>query len=484
MTGPRIAAWIAARLAGPGTMATARGTRIRNGTVSESAVRGTSARLGKQPSFTCCLPAGLVELHHPHVRPLREVADRRVDEGEVAVLPDPEDGEGRARLPQQRGVARALGREVLRLAVEAVERGHLHVGEEPVDEEPPEGGRVVGGDADVLVEVERGELRPVDPGLLPQRGQELVLRGSGGEDDGGPAVARQEVADRLGHGARRREAHHGPAREDLDAQATAGEDPRARALRGTPPPELVRGPAEEVRQGHLRVLDLGVPALLPLEGDPAVAARRVQPVEHARGREVAAAGQDRGPRDLPVGRAPLVLEVDVAQEGAERRGAGLGLLAELGEGVGGVPDRAEPLAPRLLQERAGRGGGREVAVRLEPDLDAGAAEAVAQVGRAPRRSSPASRRDRRPAARGRRRRGCRGAPRRAATSAVALRLLDAPCRRAAGSGLWKKERVSTQGTARPASARRASVSRRPEPVSSGRAQSASSPSRKRSSTPS
>ena len=39
-------------------MATARGTRIRNGTVSESAVRGTSARLGKQPSFTCCLRQG------------------------------------------------------------------------------------------------------------------------------------------------------------------------------------------------------------------------------------------------------------------------------------------------------------------------------------------------------------------------------------------------------------------------------------------
>ena len=53
VTGPRTAAVIAARLAGPGTIATARGTRSRNGIVSESAVRGTSSRLAKQPSFTC-----------------------------------------------------------------------------------------------------------------------------------------------------------------------------------------------------------------------------------------------------------------------------------------------------------------------------------------------------------------------------------------------------------------------------------------------
>ena len=208
----------------------------------------------------------------------------------------------------------------------------------------------------------------------------------------------------------RREAHHGPAREDLDAQATAGEDPRARALRGAPPPQLVRGPAEEVRQGHLRLLDLRVPALLPLEGDPAVVARRGQPLEDASGREVAAAGQDRGPGDLPVRRAPRVLEVDVAQEGPERRRAGLGLLAELGEGVGRVPHRAEPLAPRLLQEGAGRGA-RSRSRRASRARPRRRCRGGGRAGRrGPRRSSPASRRDRRPAARGRRRRGCRAPP--------------------------------------------------------------------------
>ena len=75
------------------------------------------------------------------------------------------------------------------------------------------------------------------------------------------------------------------------------------------------------------------------------------------------------------------------------------------------------------------------------------------------------------------------APRRAASSSARSASARAASR-AAGSGWWKNDRVSTQETARPPSRRRARVSARPDPVSSGRAHSASSPSRKRSSTPS
>jgi hypothetical protein len=43
------------------------------------------------------MAAGLVELDHPHVRGLEEVAHRRIDEGQVPVLADAQDGErGRA----------------------------------------------------------------------------------------------------------------------------------------------------------------------------------------------------------------------------------------------------------------------------------------------------------------------------------------------------------------------------------------------------
>ena len=250
---------------------------------------------------------------------------------------------------------------------------------------------MVGGDADVLVEVEGGELRPVDPGLLPERGQELVLRGRGGEDDGGPAVARQEVPD----GARPpRERPLGPSWDGSGRPRRAGgRSPRTRAPGRSAAERPRRWSAAQPRKCGSATSGSSISGCQRFshskETQRGGAVRR-EPVQHARGREVAAAGQDRGPGDLAVWRAPHVLEVDVAQEGAERGRAGFGLLAELREGVGGVPHRAEPVAPRLLEQGAGRGGGREVAVRLEPDLDAGAAEAVAQVGQG--LDDPASRR--------------------------------------------------------------------------------------------
>src|SRR4029079_1659349 len=53
VAGPSTAAAMAARLAGPGTIATARGTRIRNGMVRESARRGTASSVANDPSWTC-----------------------------------------------------------------------------------------------------------------------------------------------------------------------------------------------------------------------------------------------------------------------------------------------------------------------------------------------------------------------------------------------------------------------------------------------
>ncbi len=151
-----------------------------------------------------------------------------------------------------------------------------------------------------------------------------------------------------------------------------------------------RGPAQEVRQRDLGLLDRRVPALLPLVGDEAVVAGPPQQLERAAGREVAGPGEHRRPRDAAVGRASLVLQVHVAHEAAERREARLRLFPELGEGVGRVPDDADPLRAGLLDERARGRRRREVAVRLEPDLDAGAAQAVAQ--RAERLHDPFARR--------------------------------------------------------------------------------------------
>ena len=348
--------------------------------MSESAVRGTSARLGKQPSFTCWRRQGSSSSTTLHVRPLGEVADRRVDEGEVAVLPDPEDGEGRG-LP-------AAG---ARRSARTRPRGPSAWPSRPWN-------------AATFTWAKSRSTRKRRKeagwsGAMPTYSSRWNAVSLGQSI---PGSCRSAARNSFCEGAEAKMTAARPSRARRSRMASATARAAARPIMGRlgktstrrRPQVRTRAPVRSVArrprsssaaqrrkcgQGHLRVLDLGVPALLPLEGDPAVGARPRQPVEDASGREVAAAGQDRGPGDLPVRRAPHVLEVDVAQEGAEGGGAGLGLLPELREGVGRVPHRAEPLAPRLLQEGAGRGGGREVAVRLEPDLDAGAAEAVAQV---------------------------------------------------------------------------------------------------------
>ena len=95
-------------------------------------------------------------------------------------------------------------------------------------EESPEGRRVVGTDADVLVEVKRGQPRPGDGRIGPQRGQKLVLRRRGGEHHHRVAAPRHLVADVGRDGARGREAQGRPVGMDLDGHPRACEGARAR----------------------------------------------------------------------------------------------------------------------------------------------------------------------------------------------------------------------------------------------------------------
>src|SRR5712692_3508789 len=103
-------------------------------------------------------PAGLVELHDPDVELFREVADRGVDEGQVAVLAHAQDRQPRALALEQGGVARALAGLVGRVAVDPVEGPRAHVIEQPLAQEAPEGRRMARAHADVLVEMEGGDL--------------------------------------------------------------------------------------------------------------------------------------------------------------------------------------------------------------------------------------------------------------------------------------------------------------------------------------
>src|SRR5947209_18724564 len=84
-------------------------------------------------------PAGLVELHNPDVELFYEVADRRVDEGQVAVLAHAQDREPRALALEQRRVARAFAGLVGRLALDPVEGSRAHDSAQTLYQHAPEG---------------------------------------------------------------------------------------------------------------------------------------------------------------------------------------------------------------------------------------------------------------------------------------------------------------------------------------------------------
>ena len=451
--------------------------------MSESAVRGHVREAREGTVVHLLTPAGLVELDHANVGRLGEVAHGRVDEREVAVLADPENREARRLASQQARVARALGREVLRLAVEAVERGDPHVREEPVHQEAPEGRRVLGADSDVLVEVEGRELRPVDPGRLPQLGEELVLRRRRGEDDRGSPVAPDQPADLSRDDARRGRAHRGPVRVHLDPHPSHAEGARARVAADRSAAQLVARPTSGTAAAR--------PPAPRSRGASASPTRR-RP--SARSSPAAGARASAPPGSRRSRSAPAATERGRPASGARPSGAR--------DARARRASRNPPPAARRTRRRRWPRPRRRRSRRCRPPRRAHArprrsrsrrgsrarprrrCRAGGRGGsRAPRRSTRAWTRGRRRAARGRRRRGC--PRRRARRRCAAVRAASSTAvRRAAASGLWKNERVSTQGTASPASARRARVSTRPAPTSSGRSQSASSFSRKRSSTPS
>ena len=70
--------------------------------------------------------------------------------------------------------------------------------DQPLEEVPPEARRVVGGDADVLVEVEHLHAVPGTSGQRDERGEELELRGAGRRDDPRAAGVGDGGADGLG----------------------------------------------------------------------------------------------------------------------------------------------------------------------------------------------------------------------------------------------------------------------------------------------
>src|SRR5439155_4607981 len=156
-----------------------------------------------------------------------------------------------------------------------------------------------GGQPDVLVEVEGGDAVPGDFAVGAQGGQELVLRGSGGEDRGGAALASDRLLQVIGDRRCRRPSQGGAIRVHLDLETAAREYACGHYVRGRRRgPQDRGGPPREVGQRDLRLLDVRVPSLLPLERDPPSVPAVPQQREHRGGAEVTAAGKPRRPPSL------------------------------------------------------------------------------------------------------------------------------------------------------------------------------------------
>src|SRR5688572_28719180 len=117
----------------------------------------------------------VVECDRSHRGRIEEIADWRIDERQVAVFADTEYGEARRFQPQERGVASALGVGLGREAVEPVERLDRHVRDQSIDQESAERRRMSLRDAEVLVEMECGDLLPSDSSGVTQDCEEFVL---------------------------------------------------------------------------------------------------------------------------------------------------------------------------------------------------------------------------------------------------------------------------------------------------------------------
>ena len=112
---------------------------------------------------------------------------RRIVEGEVRVLADADEGDvdGRALDRLADGAAHRVE---ITVAVERVKRRDAGAVDEVLVQHAPEAGRVIGGDADVLVEMEQLDPRPVDGRARGEAVQEAELRvPRGGDGPGVPA---------------------------------------------------------------------------------------------------------------------------------------------------------------------------------------------------------------------------------------------------------------------------------------------------------
>ncbi len=124
---------------------------------------------------------------------------RRIVEGEVPVLADPDQPDIDGAGPQQPGQAPAFALRIRGIGSDVGERCQAgHAADEALAQIAAEAGRMAVGDADVLIEVEGVDPLPGDIRAGDQHVQGGILAGAGRDHQGGPAATLQGLAEEGG----------------------------------------------------------------------------------------------------------------------------------------------------------------------------------------------------------------------------------------------------------------------------------------------
>ena len=133
------------------------------------------------------LTAGQVELDDLHQTLVLEVGDRRIVEGDVAILTDAEAAEVDFLCVQEGGVAFAFRNGLKAIAFEVVEGFRLEAGFDAFAHVAAEAGFVLGIDAEVFIHVEEGDLGPVHAAEADDFFEKFDLGIAGGQNGGSRA---------------------------------------------------------------------------------------------------------------------------------------------------------------------------------------------------------------------------------------------------------------------------------------------------------
>jgi hypothetical protein len=132
--------------------------------------------------------AYLVKLNHFHRLGIVEIAERRINEGQMTILADAKHGKVGRVSCEQFAITFGFPRSILRIALQPMKFAHRHFVNKTIHEKTSEGLWRPIVHAEILIEMETNNSRPINAGGFDKRRQKFILRRRGREDPDRPAA--------------------------------------------------------------------------------------------------------------------------------------------------------------------------------------------------------------------------------------------------------------------------------------------------------